>query len=393
MARTPEGSPAPADGSLSEVALETLSSADFGVYVHVPFCTTRCGYCDFTTYTPSELEGTGTDISSWLEGVRRELDLADRVLGGRPPVRTVFLGGGTPSLLSPAQVEQVLQWVGAAPGAEVTMEANPESTTAESLAGYAAAGVNRMSFGMQSAASHVLKALQRKHSPGRVAEVVGWARDAGIARISVDLIYGAHGETAEDWQESLDAAVALDIDHLSAYALVVEDGTALGREVRSGVVPAPDDDVLADRYEVAERVLVDAGFSWYEISSWARSPEQECAHNRLYWSPTGAWWGVGPGAHSHVGGTRWWNVKNPRTWRELLAAGGSPAAGRDVLSADARELERIMLGLRVREGLAAEGLRTGDLVDRGLIVHSGGRISLTLEGRLLADAVVRQLTS
>jgi putative oxygen-independent coproporphyrinogen III oxidase len=364
----------------------------FGVYVHVPFCTVRCGYCDFTTYTPAEAAQLGTSTESWLRGVAAELDLLARTQGPGEPATSVFLGGGTPSLLSVEQVREVLARVRTAPGAEVTMECNPESVTPGSLAGYAAAGVNRISFGMQSAVPHVLAALQRRHDPSRVAEVVRWARDAGIARISVDLIYGAHTESAVDWRRSLEAVLCLEVDHVSAYALVVEDGTALGREVARGLVPRPDDDVLADRYLTLEEALSGAGFRWYEVSSWARTVEQECLHNRNYWAD-GDWWGIGPGAHSHVGDERWWNVKHPGTWSARLEQGRSPEADREHVVGDSRELERVMLGIRVREGLPLNGLATGTLVQDGLLEIVGDRAVLTLQGRLLADHVVRVLTS
>ena len=283
-------------------------------------------------------------------------------------------------------------------GAEITVEANPDTVTDAVAAELAAAGVTRFSIGMQSAVPHVLAALDRTHSPANVATAVAAARGAGLA-VSVDLIYGAPGESLEDWTASLEAALALGSDHISAYALIIEDGTKLARQIRRGEVPAPDDDLQADMYEAADRMLSAAGFEWYEVSNWARTPAQRSRHNLAYWRGSD-WWGFGPGAHSHVGGTRWWNVKHPSAYAQRLAAGESPAAGRERPDAAARLLERVLLESRIREGLpvrrargprrAVAGLVADGLVDGPEAVH--GRVVLTLTGRLLADAVVRALT-
>jgi oxygen-independent coproporphyrinogen-3 oxidase len=376
------------------------------VYVHVPFCASRCGYCDFNTYTASELEGSGASPAGWLEAVRRELDLAVETLGasGRVPAAdTVFVGGGTPSLLGAAGLADVLSAVrttfGLAPGAEVTTEANPESTSPEFFAGLAEAGYTRVSLGMQSAAPSVLAVLDRRHTPGRPVAAALEARRAGIGQVSMDLIYGTPGETDDDLRASLDAVLGAGVDHVSAYALIVEDGTALSRRIRRGELPAPVDDVAADRYELVDDVLARAGMSWYEVSNWSVSEGTRCRHNLGYWGD-GDWWGAGPGAHGHVGGVRWWNVKHPARYAAALAEGGSPEAGREHLTPAERHEERVLLGVRLAEGLPLQELdgrgrraATGAVAD-GLLSETAlraGRAVLTRRGRLLADAVVRAL--
>ena len=388
----------PHDGALPAAALRGLADRPFGVYVHVPFCATRCGYCDFNTYTPGEL---ASSPSHWLDAVRRELDLAATVLGETVAADTVFVGGGTPSLLGADGLAAVLDAVrgslGVAPGAEVTTEANPESTSPDFFAGIAAAGYTRVSLGMQSAAPHVLAVLDRVHTPGRPVAAATEARAAGIEHVSLDLIYGTPGETRDDLAASLEAVLAAGVDHVSAYALVVEPGTALARRVARGELPAPDDDVLAERYEQLDAALSAAGLHWYEVSNWAASPESMCRHNRGYWTG-GNWWGAGPGAHSHVGGVRWWNVKHPARYAAALAAGRSPAAGREVLSPGERHTEQVMLGLRLADGLLLNVLDAPGraaaaraATDGLLTATPARRLVLTPRGRLLADAVVRDL--
>jgi len=402
----PPGEPASDDGSLPAGSLDGAGERVLGAYVHVPFCATRCGYCDFNTYTVGELgEGGPAAPAAWLDAALAEVQLAARVLGPAPrPLSTVFIGGGTPTLLPPVMLRTVLaaldDSIGLAGGAEVTTEANPESVTSDSLAELAAAGITRVSFGMQSAAPHVLAALDRRHTPGRVAEAVRWARDAGIGQVSLDLIYGAPGESDANWAATIDAALALEPDHVSAYALVVEEGTRLARQVRRGEVQPPDDDALADRYEAADAAFAAAGLAWYEVSNWARSPGARCRHNLGYWRGDD-WWGIGPGAHSHVGGTRWWNVRHPADYARRLAAGRSPAQAREVLDADTRQLETVLLGIRLAEGLRLDAVPADTaqaaqpLADDGLLEPAAldaGRAVLTLRGRLLADTVVRALT-
>ena len=400
----PEGEPAPPSGELPANALKTLGTASFGVYVHVPFCTVRCGYCDFNTYTLTELGVDGASVGTYADVALRELELAVRVLGpAAPPVATVFFGGGTPTVLAAADLVRVLDGIrtgfGLADGAEVTTEANPDSVTPASLQALAAGGFNRISFGMQSAVPHVLATLERTHDPDNVAKAVEGARAAGL-KVSVDLIYGTPGESLRDWRTSLDAAIDLRPDHMSAYALVVEEGTKLGAQVRRGQVPAPQDDDEATKYELADQVLGAAGFGWYEVSNWARTEADRCRHNEGYWAD-GDWWGVGPGAHSHVGGVRWWNVKHPNAFATRLNAGLSPAAGRELLTDDQQYDERVLLGVRLVDGLPIDVLRpegseaVAGLIADGLVDGPSAmrprRVVLTLRGRLLADTVVRRL--
>lgn len=399
----PEGEPAPVDGSLPEAALAGVADRAFGVYVHVPFCTVRCGYCDFNTYTVADLGATaerpGASRATYAEAAVAEVRLARQVLGDPAPVRTVFLGGGTPTLLPPADLARVLAAIddelGLAPDAEVTTEANPDSVTLADLEALREAGFTRVSFGMQSAVPRVLEVLDRTHDPARVPDVVAWARAAGFDQVSLDLIYGTPGESLADWEASLDAALACAPDHVSAYSLIVEDGTALARRVRRGELAMPDEDDLADKYAVADARLTEAGLGWYEVSNWAR-PGAECRHNLLYW--TGAdWWGVGPGAHSHVGGVRWWNVRHPAAYADRIAAGASPAHAREVLDEETRRVERVLLELRLRSGLPLDALDADgraavpEQVERGLVLVEGERLVLTDQGRLLADGVVRDL--
>ncbi|WP_447942995.1 radical SAM family heme chaperone HemW [Microbacterium aurum] len=400
----PLGDPAPLDGALPD-DLVIDPQRDFGVYLHVPFCRVRCGYCDFNTYTAGELRGARQD--AYADEVIREIALSRRVLADRGPLRpasTVFFGGGTPTLLPAGDLGRMLAGVrdafGLAPNAEVTVEANPDTVTAPMAAELAAAGVTRMSIGMQSAVPHVLAALDRTHDPAGVATAVAAARSAGLD-VSVDLIYGAPGESLEDWRASVETAVALAPDHVSAYALIVEEGTKLARQIRRGEVPEPDDDLQADMYELVDETLAAAGFDWYEVSNWARTPAQRSRHNLAYWRGTD-WWGYGPGAHSHVGGLRWWNVKHPAAYAQRLAAAQSPAAGRERPDAAARRLEDVLLRSRIADGLAVSEL-TGEgrhavasLIVDGLIDGAAavrGRVVLTRRGRLLADAVVRALTA
>jgi putative oxygen-independent coproporphyrinogen III oxidase len=390
--------------ALPDSAREGLTTTPFGLYVHVPFCATRCGYCDFNTYTSDEL-GPGANRAEYAGTAIAELQRAAELLGpDLPTVSTVFVGGGTPTLLPAADLAAVLAAVRAlfpvAADVEVTTEANPETVTPASLARLREGGFTRISLGMQSAAEHVLAVLDRRHTPGRAVEAAGEARAAGFEHINLDLIYGAPGETATDWSASLDAVLAAPVDHVSAYALIVEEGTRLARRISRGELPMPDDDVLADRYEQADATLREAGFEWYEVSNWATSEAARCRHNELYWANAN-WWGVGPGAHSHVGGFRWWNVKHPAAYADRIAAGASPAQGSELLDDADRALETVMLGLRLREGLPLSALsaigrdRAADAVRRGLLeaaAHEDGRAVLTDRGRLLADALVRDLT-
>ncbi|NYH54160.1 oxygen-independent coproporphyrinogen-3 oxidase [Nocardiopsis arvandica] len=404
-----DGDPVPSTGELPEQSLAELGDRPLGFYVHVPFCVTRCGYCDFNTYTAEELvsrDGTATaSRDNYADQAIAEVELADRVLTGRrPPVSTVFVGGGTPTLLSAEDLGRIVAAVrdrfGLTPDAELTTEANPETVTPDYLERLRRAGFTRISFGMQSARTHVLRVLERGHTPGRPEQCVEWARRAGFEHVNLDLIYGTPGESDDDWRASLEAAVSADPDHVSAYSLIVEEGTRLAARVRRGELTEPDDDAMADRYLMADEVLSSAGFTAYEVSNWARTPEGRSRHNLLYWTG-GHWWGVGPGAHGHVGGTRWWNVKHPAAYAARLAAGDSPGLAREVLTGEERRFERVLLELRVEQGcpldllephgrVAAERAVAEGLLDPD--AHEAGRAVLTRRGRLLADAVVRDLT-
>ncbi|WP_438352861.1 radical SAM family heme chaperone HemW [Microbacterium sp. CJ88] len=401
-AALPLGDPAPVDGRLPD-DIRTDPASDFSVYLHVPFCRVRCGYCDFNTYTSSELQGARQD--EYADVLLGEVTLARDVLAAAGPLRpatTVFFGGGTPTLLPPGDLGRMLAGVrdafGLAPDAEITVEANPDTVTDAVAADLAAYGVTRLSIGMQSSVPHVLAVLDRTHDPRNVATAVAAARGAGLD-VSVDLIYGTPGESINDWRDSLKTALALEPDHVSAYALIIEEGTQLARRIRRGELAAPDDDLQADMYELADDLLGAAGFEWYEVSNWARDEEHRSRHNLAYWRGTD-WWGFGPGAHSHVGGLRFWNVKHPSAYAQRVRSGASPAAGRERPDAAARRLEDVLLRSRIREGipvseLVAEGRHAvAALIADGLIEGPSavrGRVVLTRRGRLLADAVVRQL--
>ena len=407
----PDGLPAPDDGTLPATVRDGASDRDFGVYLHVPFCTVRCGYCDFNTYTATELGG-GASQDEYASTAMREIALGGEVMrrAGLPDRRasTVFVGGGTPTVLPVADLARLLDGVrdtwGLADGAEVTTEANPDSVGPRELAALAAAGFTRVSFGMQSAVPHVLATLERTHDPRRVPDVVRWAREAGLA-VSLDLIYGTPGESVDDWTASVEAALATGVDHVSAYALVVEPGTRMATQVRRGELALPTEDDQATKYEIADDLLAAAGLHWYEVSNWARTPADACRHNLAYWRGAD-WWGIGPGAHSHIGGVRWWNVKHPRAYAARLSDGSSPAAGRELLDDDSVRLERVMLGVRLGDGLPlgelgpearreVAALVADGLVDGGAALGADGRgrrVLLTRRGRLLADAVVRALT-
>ncbi|MBL0887886.1 coproporphyrinogen III oxidase [Myceligenerans sp. I2] len=451
--------PAPGDGGDPRGVVPAAGGAQdaprgrrrFGVYVHVPFCSVRCGYCDFNTYTAAELGGGASQVA-YADTALREVGLAGKVLAdvGLPErsVSTVFFGGGTPTMLPAGDLARILDGIrgawGLEPGAEVTTEANPDSVTPSSLERLASAGFTRVSFGMQSAVPHVLATLERTHDPARIPDVVRWARDAGL-RVSLDLIYGTPGESLADWRTSLETVIATGVDHVSAYALVVEPGTKMAAQVRRGQLTLPDEDDQAAKYELADELLTAAGLGWYEVSNWARTADDACRHNLAYWRGND-WWGIGPGAHSYVAaaatpapavatsatsdgggpgggvvpaagppdddgearaGVRWWNVKHPRRYAAALEAGGSPGAGRELLTPDEAYLERVMLGVRLAEGLELAVLRpagrhaVAGLVARGLLdgpaaLGAGerpARAVLTLRGRLLADAVVRELTA
>ncbi|GAB3690410.1 radical SAM family heme chaperone HemW [Corynebacterium nasicanis] len=363
----------------------------FGVYLHVPFCSTRCGYCDFNTYTPGELDMAPV---AYLDSLARELSLAEG-----PPADTVFIGGGTPSLLGAEGLRRILTLVeenfGLAPGAEITTESNPESTSPAFFSELLDAGFTRISLGMQSASPAVLRVLDRTHTPGRAVEAAREAKAAGFEHVNLDMIYGTPTETDQDVRDTLDAVLSAGVDHVSAYSLIVEEGTAMARKVRRGDLPAPDEDVYARRYEMIAARLEDAGFHWYEVSNWAL-PGGECRHNEIYWRD-GDWWGAGPGAHSHIGDRRFHNVKHPARYARMLAEGQLPIGGEEILSAADRHTERVMLGLRLREGIPLAWIAEGGhaVVDKhvagGLLRRVGENVALTDAGRLLADGIITDI--
>ncbi|MGD8214558.1 radical SAM family heme chaperone HemW [Aestuariimicrobium sp. Y1814] len=403
----PDGEDVPADGPLPpELTVEDTTT--LSAYLHVPFCTTRCGYCDFNTYTAGEL-GDATGMDGWLQGMHAEIDAAIAALTPQRPVTpqrrltTVFFGGGTPSLVPATDLAGLLAHLrdgfGLVDDAEVTTEANPESVTEEWLDGLLAAGFTRLSLGMQSAVPHVLALLDRTHTPGRALEVVAMARRAGFSDISLDLIMGTPGESLDDFSTSLDAVLSAEVDHVSAYSLIVEEGTRFAARVKRGEIPMPSEDDHADKYLLAEQVLAAAGYQNYEVSNWARPRDHRLhrsEHNLAYWRSQD-WWGFGPGAHSHVNGVRWWNHKHPAKYTRALAEGRPAAVGRERLTPEQRHEERVLLELRIADGLPLAALTPDERSRLQRWVSSGhaelvdDHVRLTLPGRLLADGIVLDL--
>jgi oxygen-independent coproporphyrinogen-3 oxidase len=373
-----------------------MTPVKLSFYVHIPYCIKRCGYCDFNTYTPSELQdGASLEIVSndYIDAVLRELESAPK-----DQVPTIFFGGGTPSLLPAHDLGRVITAIKARNGltadCEITLEANPDSVTEEKLQGYLAAGFNRISFGMQSAQPHVLAVLDRTHNPANVKRAVDMARAAGFESISVDLIYGTPGESLGDWRSTVTEALSLDIDHISAYALIVETGTKLAAQIKRGELTMPNDDLMADMYLLVDQMCNDAGLSWYELSNWAK-PGKECLHNIAYWKSAN-WWGLGPGAHSHVDAKRFWNVKHPTVYKQKLFAGESPIADSEDLTTEQLRDESIMLAIRMRTGLSLSLLTDSAKENLEAYKSSGhlelidGAFQLTAQGRLIADRLVRE---
>jgi len=374
-------------------------------YIHIPYCVKRCGYCDFNTYTPSELkitEGLAQISNSYIDLLLMEIKAAKVQVGQSANVPSIFFGGGTPSLMQPDDIGRVISTIKSEfillPDAEITMECNPDTVTKESLAAFRAIGVNRVSFGMQSAVKHVLATLDRTHNPENILQVTTWAKEVGFSEISVDLIYGTPGESLADWQTSIDAALALPITHISAYALIVEEGTKLAAQIKRGEVAQVDDDLTAEKYLVADKAFTAAGFEWYELSNWAKSGSLS-KHNLAYWLGDN-WWGAGPGAHSHLNGKRFWNVKHPNLYKERVLANQSPVADSEVLEELQIESERLMLSLRLPSGVDKQSLNELQLAELSSYVESGhldqanwnqGRATLTLDGRLIADRILRQI--
>lgn len=395
----PEGESVPESGILPGSAALDAEQRTLSAYLHIPFCSHRCGYCDFNTYTATELRGVTRE--GYLAALDQEIEFSTRVLRDSGVVQrslhSIFVGGGTPTLLPAAALTNTLQVLRdhyeIATGAEVTVEANPDTLSAQYLDELARGGVTRVSIGMQSAVPQVLATLERTHNPANVGTAVHWAKQAGLA-VSVDLIYGTPGESLDDWRASVEAVLALGLDHVSAYCLIVEEGTAMARKINRGEIPEPDPDLQADMYELADDLFGSNGLQWYEISNWSRSPETSSTHNRVYWTGQD-WWGFGPGAHSHIGGVRFWNAKHPAAYSERVAAGMTPAVGREVLTEQQRELEKYLLESRLREGIAIAGVEASilqNLLDDQLVTLEKQRAILTRPGRLLADDVARRLT-
>ena len=373
-------------------------------YIHIPYCVRRCGYCDFNTYTPAEL-AISSDLSetsrSYIDLLLREIEFA-RQISDASIVPTIFFGGGTPTLMESKDLGRVISTIGdrfeIGREAEITTEANPDTVTKEKLATLREAGFNRISFGMQSAVPHVLRALDRTHNPENVLKATTWAREVGFQEISVDLIYGTAGESIADWELTVDTALSLPITHISAYALIVENGTKLGAQVKRGEVVMPDDDQTADKYLIADDKFTAAGFDWYELSNWSK-PGSECRHNLAYWNGDN-WWGAGAGAHSHIDGRRFWNVKHPAAYTQKLLESGNPMQEQEILTAAEARTEEIMLQIRLATGLQISSLSSSEqssllgFLQQGHLLQpfwSEGRVVLSQSGRLIADRIVREM--
>lgn len=374
-------------------------------YIHVPYCSKRCGYCDFNTYTPTELKistGLNQISNSYIDLVIKEIELAKFKIKEPVEVSSIFFGGGTPSLMEPVDLVRVITKIktdfGISSNAEITLEVNPDSVDRDKLELFFEIGINRLSIGMQSAVSKVLKILDRTHNPENVSKVVNWATDIGFKQISVDLIYGTPGESKEDWQQSIDAALALPISHISAYALIVEPGTKLAAQIKRGEMAELDDDLTAEKYLMADQAFTNAGFYWYELSNWAKD-NSKSRHNLSYWLGDN-WLGIGPGAHSHIDGERYWNVKHPTLYKEKIEKGQLPIADSEILDSNQIESERLMLSIRLTSGIETKSLNMKQITDLSGYVESGhlnhsdwqqGRATLTLNGRLIADRIVREI--
>ena len=395
MAALPEGDPAPSDGKLPNIG--NLKNKPFSLYVHVPYCSKRCGYCDFNTYTPSELD-RDDQIDSWLNSAIKETIFARRILGEELTVDTIFFGGGTPSLLEANVIKEFItnasNHFNLKKDSEITLEANPDTITQSKAEDWRKAGINRISIGMQSSVKNVLQVLDRTHNPANVLNSVENIKNAGFSNFSLDLIYGTPGETLEDWSNTLKDAIAINPPHISAYSLVIEPGTKMGAQLSRGEIKAVSDDDAADKYQLAEKMLTDNGYTWYEISNWAKD-NKECQHNLNYWKGNN-WWGIGPGAHSHINGVRWWNKKLPKAWRESLEQDQSPALARENLTNEQIRNEEVMLLSRLKTGINKADFdqkKVERLIADKLVNEVSGNLELTLEGRLLADVVFRQLTA
>jgi putative oxygen-independent coproporphyrinogen III oxidase len=374
-------------------------------YIHIPYCVKRCGYCDFNTYTPAELQLTEglTQISnSYIDLLIKEIEFARNHVGESAKVPSIFFGGGTPSLMEASDIKRVISAISQRfelePKAEITLETNPDTVTKEKLKQFYDSGVNRISFGMQSSVLHVLKTLDRTHNPENLPQVTKWANEVGFKEISVDLIYGTPGESRQDWQQSIDSALALPITHISAYALIVEEGTKLAAQIKRGEIAKPDDDLTAEKYIMADKAFTAAGFNWYELSNWAK-PNSQSKHNLAYWLGHN-WWGAGPGAHSHIKGKRFWNVKHPNLYKQKIQANETVVLDSEILEGSQIESERLMLSIRLPQGVEKNTLNNQQILELTDYVNSGhldeenwnlGRATLTLDGRLIADRIVREI--
>ena len=383
-----------------EILIQRLS-----FYIHIPYCVKRCGYCDFNTYTPAELQLTEglTQISnSYIDLLVKEIEFARNQVGESALVPSIFFGGGTPSLMEASDIKRVITAISEQfkldSIAEVTLETNPDTVTKEKLKQFYDAGVNRISFGMQSSVPHVLKTLDRTHNPENLPQVTKWASEVGFKEISVDLIYGTPGESKQDWQQSIDSALALPISHISAYALIVEEGTKLAAQIKRGEITKLDDDLTAEKYIMADKAFTTAGFNWYELSNWAK-PNSQSKHNLAYWLGHN-WWGAGPGAHSHINGKRFWNVKHPNLYKQKIQDSETVILDSEVLEGSQIESERLMLSIRLPQGVAKNTLNNQQILELTDYVNSGhldqenwnlGRATLTLDGRLIADRIVREI--
>lgn len=372
-------------------------------YVHIPYCVKRCGYCDFNTYTPAELQGPDLAAVSanYIDAVIQEIEMASSSVGNAE-VPTIFFGGGTPSLMPSADLARVISAIREkfelANDAEITIEVNPDSVSEQFLAHMREAGANRISMGMQSAAPHVLETLDRTHKPVNVARAVELARKNGYEHVSVDLIYGTPGESFADWKTSVESALALPIDHISAYALIVERGTKLAAQVARGELVMPSDDETAEKYLYADECFEAAGLTWYELSNWSK-PGGECRHNIAYWDGS-FWWGAGPGAHSYFGSERWWNIKHPKSYQEQIAKNESPIQEKENLTPENKADEFILLQIRRREGILHSQMSSSQISLAEKFVSSGdldreswaqNKLVLSKNGRLIADRIVREL--
>jgi putative oxygen-independent coproporphyrinogen III oxidase len=378
---------------------------DLAFYIHIPYCIKRCGYCDFNTYTPSELQittGLKNITNSYTTLLITEIKSARKQVGERAVVPSIFFGGGTPSLMEAEDVKSIISTIGSefdlAGDIEITLESNPDTVDKDKLEKFYQAGINRISFGMQSAVPHVLATLDRTHNPDNLYQVTKWASEVGFKEISVDLIYGTPGESKSDWQKSIDAALSLPITHISAYALIIEEGTKLAAQIKRGEVDQVDDDLTAEKYLMADNAFTKFGFNWYELSNWSKV-NSESKHNLAYWLGKN-WWGAGPGAHSHLNGKRFWNVKHPNLYKQKIDANESPVADSEDLKELQIESERLMLSIRLPSGVEKNTLNEQQILDLSGYVESGhldkgdwdnGRATLTLDGRLIADRIVREI--